>query len=100
MREKKHQAAKLLSNPRSLHGGTAPWSTVGLSASTHLPPCPIPGREKEEREIYPFNLIFIKPLFKIAKERNLGRKFEAGIPGGQLLRAPNSQRPPRATKAR
>ena len=33
-------------------------------------------------------------------EENLGNIIKAGIPGGQLLRAPNSQRPPRATKAR
>ena len=36
----------------------------------------------------------------MAKERNLEKTIKADIPGGQLLRAPNSQRPPRATKAR
>ena len=31
--------------------------------------------------------------------QQLVNTIKAGIPGGQLLRAPNSQRPPRATKA-
>ena len=32
-----------------LHGGTTPWSAVGISASTHFQPRPIPGWEKKKR---------------------------------------------------
>ena len=33
-----------------LHGGTTPWSAVGISASTHLQPRPIPGWEKKKKK--------------------------------------------------
>ena len=52
-----------------LHGSTTPWSTVGISASTHLPPRPIPGREKEEREIYLF--AYLKENFQNSKREKL-----------------------------
>ena len=32
-----------------LHGGTTPWSAVGVSASTHFQPRPIPGWEKKRK---------------------------------------------------
>ena len=33
-----------------LHGGTTPWSAVGVSASTHFQPRPIPEQEKDKSE--------------------------------------------------
>ena len=92
-----------------LHGGTTPWSAVGVSASTHFQPRPIPGWEKKRKwvggNLWLRKWNMVSSFSRGSKTRlftqlqHLVNRIKAGILGGQLLRAPNSQRPPRATKA-
>ena len=56
------------------------------------------GRRRREKFIHLIS--YLKGNFQNGKREKFGKTIKADIPGGQLLRAPNSQRPPRATKAR